>query len=81
MGGQYKFDEIRKSLLSYQSSAASEVVPRFARRKLFRGFAMVIDVEASTCVVETFVEIITEPHRSSRLRSKPVRFQDEVLLL
>ena len=27
----------RESLLSYQSSVASEVVPRFGRRKLFRG--------------------------------------------
>ena len=72
MGGQCKFDKIRESLLSYQSTAASEVVP---------GFAMVIDVEAPTCVVETLVEIVAEPRRSSRLRTKPMRFEDEVLLL
>ena len=72
MGGQYKFDEIGESVLSYQSSAALEVVP---------GFAMVIDVEASTSVVETLVEIVAEPRRSSRLLTKPVRFEDEVLLL
>ena len=57
MGGQYKFNDIRESLLSYQSSAMSEVVP---------GFAIVIDVEASTCVVETLVEIVAELRRSSR---------------
>ena len=42
---------------------------------------MVIDVKAPTCVVETLVEIVAEPRRSSRLRTKSVRFEDEVLLL
>ena len=40
-----------------------------------------IDVKASTCVVETLIEIVAEPRRSSRLRTKPVGFEDEVLLL
>ena len=40
-----------------------------------------IDVEASTCVVETLVKIVTEPRRLSTLRTKPVRFEDEVLFL
>ena len=50
----------------------SEVVP---------GFAIVIDVKASTCVVETLVKIVAEPRRLSRLRTKPMRFEDEVVLL
>ena len=60
-GRTVQFDEIRESLLSYQSSAALEVVP---------GFAIVINVKASTCVVETLVEIVAEPRRSSRLCTK-----------
>ena len=71
MRGQYKFDKIRESLLSHQSSPASEVVS---------GFAIVINVKASTCVVETLVEIVAEPRRLSRLCTKPVRFEEEALL-
>ena len=40
-----------------------------------------IDVKASTCVVESLVKIVAEPCRLSRLRTKPMRFEDEVLLL
>ena len=49
--------------------------------KVVPGFAIVIDVEASTCVVETLVEIVAEQRRSSRLRTKLMWFEDKVLLL
>ena len=71
MGGQY--NSTRLENLCYHIRVAQ-------RQKLFRGLLM-IDVKASTCVVETLVEIVAEPRRSSRLRTKPVRFEDKVLLL
>jgi hypothetical protein len=33
---------------------------------------MMTDTEATTCVVETSVEIKTEPHNSTRLCTKPM---------
>ena len=67
-----QLDEIGESSSLGQSSATPEVVLEFS---------IMTEMEATTCVVETLVEIVAEPRRSSRLRIKPVRFEDEVLLL
>lgn len=57
-----QLDEIGESSLSGQSSATPEVVLEFP---------ILTDMEDTTCVVETSVEIATESRRSSRLCTKP----------
>jgi hypothetical protein len=44
-------------------------------------FPLVTDAEAPTTIVETLVDIVTEPGRSSRLCTKPMRFEYEALSL
>ena len=58
-----QLDKIGESSLSGQSSAAQEVVLELP---------IMTDMKATTCVVETLVEIDTEPRRSSRLCTKPM---------
>ena len=57
-----QLDEIGESSSLGQSSATLEVVLEFP---------IMTEMEATTCVVETLVEIATEPRRSSRLCTKP----------
>ena len=71
-GRTVQLDEIGESSLLGQSSTTPEVVPEFP---------IMTEMEATTCVVETSVEMVAELRRSSRLRTKPMWFEDEVLLL
>ena len=61
-GRTVQLNEIGESSSSCQSSATPEVV---------LGFPILTDMEATTCVVETSVEIATEPRGSCRLCTKP----------
>ena len=62
MGGQCNSTRLENLHLSCQSSATLEVVLELP---------FMTDMKATTCVVETLVEIDTEPRRSSRLCIKP----------
>ena len=71
-GRTVQLDEIGESSASDQRVETPEVIPEITTA---------IETEAPTCDVEASLETVTEPRRTSRIRSQPLRFEDEVFLL
>ena len=71
-GRTVQLDEIGESSASDQRVETPEVIPEITTA---------IETEAPTCDVETSLETVTEPRRTSRIRSQPLRFENEVFLL